>query len=63
MPDLLPVHQVGTMENRHSGIIGKRRINQIIIVLYPANAGVGIKTREYRIFYLSLNNQTKQVKH
>lgn len=49
VPYLFPVHEVTAMEKRNSGKILERAVHQIIIISYPAYAGVGMETRYHRV--------------
>ena len=49
VPDLVPVHQVLAVENRHTGEIGKRGKDKITVFPYPANGRIWVKTRQNRI--------------
>ena len=46
---LRPVHQVGALEDGHSGVERERRVDQIVVVASPAERGVGIESGQYRV--------------
>jgi hypothetical protein len=46
---LFPIHKVFTVKNRNTREISKGACNQVIVIANPANAGIGMKTRYYRV--------------
>jgi len=49
MPDLLPVHQVGTVKNGHTGEVYKGRGDQKVILPIGTDAGIGIPPGQNRV--------------
>jgi hypothetical protein len=51
------MYEVGAVKHGQARVIGKSRIDKIIIMVYPANARVGVKTSEYWVVVMQLGRQ------
>ena len=64
--NLVPANQILAVENRYARVIGKGGENEVIVIAYPANSGVRVKTChngvEVLLFVLCNSGRVQQPK-
>ena len=60
MAELGPVHQVAAVKNRDAGKVGECGVDQVIVITDPADAGVGVKTRNNGVCKAHVDNLFKE---